>query len=252
MQPDWRWRMSAWSTKAHPAVTVPVRGQAFRHWLRALSAILWKDLVSELRSKELLSSLVVFALLVVLVFNFALELDRGARENVAAGVLWVTAIFTATLGLNRSLAAEKERGSLDGLLLAPVDRSALYLGKTAGNIIFMLLVQAVVLPVFSVLFNLGMFRPLLLAAVLLGTVGYAAVGTLLASMAAHSRSRDLMLPILLFPVAIPVLVAVVKASSGALTGLPWEETAAWFHLLIGYDVIFLATAFLLFDYVVEE
>ena len=247
--------MNEWSARTRAAglaAPAPAWLAALRRYLRAIWAVLWKDLLAELRSKELLSSLVVFALLVVLVFNFALELDRGARESVAAGVLWVTAIFTATLGLNRTLAAEKDRGSLDGLLLAPVDRSALYLGKTLGNIVFMLLVQAVVLPVFSVLFNLSLFRPLLLGAVVLGTVGYAAVGTLLASMAAHSRSRDLMLPILLFPVAVPVLVAVVKASSGALAGLPWDEVAPWFNLLIAYDLIFLAGAFLLFDYVVEE
>lgn len=248
--------MNEWSASPRPAALPasrqPAWASALRHYLRALAAVVWKDLLAELRSKELLSSLIVFALLVVLVFNFALELDRGAREAVAAGVLWVTAIFTATLGLNRSLAAEKDRGSLDGLLLAPMDRSALYLGKTAGNILFMLLVQIVVLPVFSVLFNLPMFQPALLAAVGLGTVGYAAVGTLLASMSAHSRSRDLMLPILLFPVAVPVLVAVVKASSSALAGAPWDEIAPWFHLLIAYDLIFLSAAFLLFDYVVEE
>lgn len=237
-----------------PAAVPDLAGPAAhaRHYLRAVGAVVWKDLAAEFRSKELLSAMVVFALLMILIFNFALELDRATRENVTAGVLWVTTIFTGTLGLNRSLAAEKDRGSLDGLLLAPVDRSALYFGKALGNLLFILLVEVVLLPVFAVLFNMPMLRPLLLVVVLLGTIGYAAVGTLLASLAMYSRSRDVMLPILLFPVAVPLLVAAVRASSGILSGVEWVEIGPWFNILIGYDVIFVAAAFMLFEYVVEE
>jgi heme exporter protein B len=227
------------------------RAAAGAYW-RAVSAVLWKDLAAEFRSRELLSAMLVFSLLVVLIFNFALQLDRAARENVAAGVLWVTAVFSGTLGLNRSLSQEKDRGSLDGLLLAPVDRSALYFGKMLGNWLFMLVVQAIILPVFSILYNLPMLLPLNLVVVLLGTLGYAGVGTLLASMAVHSRSRDVMLPILLLPVAVPVLVAAVQASGGLLEHRAWDELSQWFSLLIGYDVIFIAVAFMAFDYVLEE
>ena len=247
------------SADTRPAANEPVAvpnldGPAARarHYLRAVGAVVWKDLAAEFRSKELISAMVVFALLMILIFNFALELDRVARENVTAGVLWVTTIFTGTLGLNRSLAAEKDRGSLDGLLLAPVDRSALYFGKALGNLLFILLVEVVLLPVFGILFNMPMLRPLLLLVVLLGTVGYAAVGTLLASLAMYSRSRDVMLPILLFPVAVPLLIAAVRASSGILAGAEWAEIGPWFNLLIGYDVIFVAAAFMLFEFVVEE
>jgi heme exporter protein B len=221
-------------------------------YFRAAGAVIWKDLSAERRSKELISAMLVFSLLVVLIFNFALELDRQARENVVSGVLWVTFIFAGTIGLNRSLAMEKDRGSLDGLLLAPVDRSALYFGKAAGNLLFMGLVEVIVLPLLSVLFNLPLSQPLLLLVVLLGTVGYAAVGTLLATIAVHSRARDVMLPIMLFPVAIPVLVASVKASAAILAAAGWDEIGLWINLLIGYDVIFVAIAFMLFDYVVEE
>lgn len=225
-----------------------------RHFLRVVGAIVWKDLATELRSRELLSAMVVFALLVILTFNFALELDRSpaARERTGAGVLWVATVFTGTLGLNRSLAMEKDRGSLDGLLLAPIDRSALYFGKALGNLLFILLVEAILLPVLAILFNLPMLRPLLLAVVGLGAVGYAAVGTLLASLAVHSRSRDVLLPILLLPVAVPVLVAATRATGGVLAASAWDEIAPWINLLIGYDVIFIAAAFMLFEYVVEE
>lgn len=227
-------------------------GSAFAIYLRAVFAIIWKDLRAEFRSRELISAMFVFSLLVILTFNFALELDRVTRESVAAGVLWVTAVFSGTLGLNRSLAAEKDRGSLDGLLMAPIDRSAVYFGKLAGNWLFMLLVQAIILPIFSVLYNVAMLQPLVILATLLGTLGYAGVGTLLASMSVQTRARDVMLPILLLPVAVPVLVAAVQASGGALANQPFSELTTWFSLLLGYDVIFIAVAFMTFDFVVEE
>ena len=221
------------------------------YW-RALSAVVWKDLAAELRSRELLSSMLVFALLVILIFNFALELDANARANVTSGVLWVTFTFAGTLGLNRSMAIEKDRGCLDGLLLAPVDRSAIYFGKALGNLIFMLVVEAIVLPVYSVLYNTNLFLPGLLLIILLGSIGYVAVGTLLASMAVQTRTRDVLLPILLFPVVIPVVIAAVKGSSGFLQAIPMDEIVPWINLLVVYDVIFTAVAFMVFDYVVEE
>src|SRR5512135_3615171 len=124
-----------------------------QHFIRALTAIVWKDLAAELRSRELLSAMLVFALLVILIFNFSLELDAQARASVTAGVLWVTFAFAGTLGLSRSMAMEKDRGCLDGLLLAPVDRSAIYFGKAIGNLVFMLVVEAIVLPVYTILYN---------------------------------------------------------------------------------------------------
>ncbi len=221
-------------------------------FLRAVGAIVWKDLAAELRSRELISAMLVFALLVILIFNFALELDAKARASVTAGVLWVTFAFAGTLGLNRSMAMEKDRGCLDGLLLAPVDRSAIYFGKAIGNLIFMFIVEIIVLPVYSVLYNTNLFQPGLLLVIVLGSVGYTVVGTLLASMAVQTRTRDVLLPILLFPVAIPVFIAAVKASSGFLQGIELAEILPWLNLLITYDVIFTAVAFMVFDYVVEE
>jgi heme exporter protein B len=221
-------------------------------FLRAVAAIAWKDLAAELRSRELLSSMLVFALLVILIFNFALELDVKARSTVTAGVLWVTFAFAGTLGLNRSMAVEKDRGCLDGLLLAPVDRSAIYFGKAISNLAFMFIVEAIVLPVYSVLYNTNLFNLGLIGVILLGSVGYVAVGTLLASMAVQTRTRDVLLPILLFPVIIPVVIAAVKASSGFLQGIETAELMTWINLLIVYDVIFVAVAFMVFDYVVEE
>jgi heme exporter protein B len=223
-----------------------------RSYLRAVWAVVWKDLAAELRSRELIGAMLVFALLVILIFNFALELDLRTRGTITAGVLWVTFAFAGTLGLNRSMAIEKDRGCLDGLLLAPVDRSAIYFGKVIGNLIFMFLVEIIVLPTYSILYNTNLFNPGLIAVILLGSIGYTVVGTLLSSMAVQARTRDILLPILLFPVVLPVLVAAVKASSGILQGFEWTEIMSWVNILIVYDVIFIAVSLMVFDYVVEE
>jgi heme exporter protein B len=166
--------------------------------------------------------------------------------------LWVTFAFAGTLGLNRSMAIEKDRGCLDGLLLAPVDRSAIYFGKVIGNLIFMFIVEFIVLPVYSVLYNTNLFNPGLIFVIVLGSIGYVSVGTLLSTMAVHTRTRDVLLPILLFPVAIPVLIAAVKASGGYIQGIEIAEIRPWLNLLVTYDVVFTAVAFMVFDYVVEE
>jgi heme exporter protein B len=222
-------------------------------FIRGLLAILWKDLAAEARSKELVSAMLVFSLLSIFVFNFALELDKSARANVSAGVLWVTFIFAGTLGLNRSLAMEQDRGSLEGLLLTPVERHVIYFGKLLGNLIFMLIVEAMVIPLFVLLFGAPLFHWGIALTALLGTLGYAAVGTLLAAMAVRTRAREVMLPILLLPVAIPVLLAAVKATANFLDPqIPLDEITPYLNLLLVYDTIFIAVAYMVFDYVVEE
>lgn len=221
-------------------------------FIRAMLAVVWKDLTAELRSREVFSAMFIFALLVVLIFNFALELEAGTRVSITAGVLWVTFTFAGTIGLNRSMAQEKDRGCMDGLLMAPVDRSAIYLGKVIGNLLFMFAVEIVVIPLFSILYNVNLLKPGLIIVVLLGSIGYSAVGTLLASMSVQTRTRDMLLPILLFPVVIPLVVAAVKASAGFISALPMVDISAWLNILVVYDVIFLAVAWMVFDFVVEE
>ena len=228
------------------------RTQHSSNFIKAISAIVWKDLRAEFRSRELFSAMLVFSLLIILIFNFALELDIKTRQSVTAGVLWATFAFAGTLGLNRSMAIEKDRGCLDGLLLAPVDRSAIYFGKVISNLAFMLIVEMIVLPIYSVLYTVNLFQPGLLLVILLGSIGYVAVGTLLSTMSVQTRTRDILLPILLFPVVIPVLLAAVKASSGFLTGAERPDILLPMNLLIAYDIIFIAVAFMVFDNVVEE
>jgi heme exporter protein B len=220
--------------------------------LRPAGAILWKDLVAELRSKELLSAMLVFALIVVVVFNFAVELRLELARQTSIGFLWITILFAGMLGLGRSLAREQDRGCLDGLLLCPVNRGMIFLGKMVGNLIFILAVEVVVIPLFIILFDVPFFLPLQLLVVLLGTVGFAGVGTLLSAMAVHTRARDVMLPIILLPVTIPLVLAAVRASRIVLDGRDMSELLPWAGMLVAFDLIMITVAYLTFDYVVEE
>jgi heme exporter protein B len=196
--------------------------------------------------------MLVFALLAILIFSFALELDRSGREASAAGVLWVTLVFAGTLGLGRSLGREKDEGCLDGLLLAPVDRSVLYFGKLIGNFLFMIVIAVILLPPLTVLFDTTFFKPMIGLVLLLGVLGYAGVGTLISSMSVYARGREVMLPILLLPIALSIVIPAVRATRGLLEGVPAGELSVWFNMLVAIDVIYITLAYMLFDYIVEE
>jgi heme exporter protein B len=221
-------------------------------FLGAAVAIARKDLAVEWRSRQLLAAMLVFAILSILIFNFTLDLDALARRQVAAGVLWATFAFAGTLGLNRSMALEREGGSLDAVLLAPVDRSAIYFGKTFANLLFMLVVEIFTLPLYAVLYGANLFQPGLMLVILLGSWGYSAVGTLLAAMAAQARSRELLLPVLLFPLIIPVLVAAVRASGAILNGLEMEYVWPSLNVLVVYGLVMPALGYMFFDFIVED
>jgi heme exporter protein B len=222
-------------------------------YLRKIVAIVAKDIAAELRTREMLSSMAVFSLLVILIFNFAFDLRADNQRTLAPGVLWVAIAFAGMLGLSRSFIMEKDRGSMEGLLLTPVDRSAIYLGKMLGNVLFIVVVEVVILPIFVVLFNLSAEDlPLLVGVMVLGTLGFAGVGTLFSAMAIHTRAREVLLPILLFPVAVPVMLASVKLTAAILDRVAFDEVQNWFSLLVAFDAIFMALSVILFDFVVEE
>mgnify|MGYP005836801113 CR=1 FL=1 len=220
--------------------------------LRQLGAILWKDISAELRTKEMFSSMFVFAFLAIVVFNFAFELRVDNVRQVAPGILWVAFSFAGVLGLNRSFILEKDRGCLEGLLLSPLDRSLVYFAKVLSNLLFMLVVEALALPIFTALFNLPLLRLDLGVVILLGTMGFAGVGTLFSAMVVNTRAREVLLPVLLFPIATPVLIASVKLTGGLLDGLPLLAMGNWLRLVGAFDAIFLAVSYMTFDYVVEE
>lgn len=221
-------------------------------FITKIIAIVYKDVITELRTKEMLSSMLVFSLMAVFIFSIALDLASANPLDTTPGLLWVTIAFAGTLGLNRSLAQEQENRCIDGLLLAPMDRSAIFFGKALGNILFMTLVEVIVVPIFAVLFNVPLLRAAIWLIIALGTVGYAAVGTLFSTMAVNTRAREVMLPILLLPVSVPVFISAVNATGGFLRGEPLSEVASWLQLLLAYDAIIIAISFMTFDFVVEE
>ena len=225
----------------------------FTGYARKVLAIVGKDVAAELRTKEMVSAMFVFSLLIILIFNFAFDLRAENAQVLAPGVLWVAIAFAGMVGLSRSFILELDRGVLDGLLLAPVDRSAIYFGKMIGNTLFIGVVEVVILPFFIVIFNQPMsVLPLLAGVVVLGTIGFAGVGTLFSAMAVHTRAREVLLPIMLFPVVVPAMLAAVRLTSAILDATPFEEVSHWLALLIAFDVIFVAVSFMLFEYVVEE
>jgi len=223
-------------------------------FFRQLRTLIWKDLLVEARGRETVLAGAVFALLVLVIFNFAFDLRVETVAAVAPGVLWVTVTFAGVLSLGRAFARERDRRTLDGLLLAPIDRSALYLAKVVTSVVSMLVVEVVALPAFIALFNLVVNLPLLILALMLGTLGLAGVGTLFAAIAAHTRAREVMLPLLLFPIQVPVILATVKSTGAAIRvpGLDPPDVGQWLGLLIAFDALFLGLSVLLFDYAIEE
>ena len=221
------------------------------YW-RSVWAIVEKDVRAELRTKDIFSSMFVFALLAVIIFDFAFELRVPSMAMVTPGILWVAITFAGTLGLNRSFVIEQDKGSLAGLLLAPVDRSAIYFGKMLGNLLFMLVMELMLLPLVMILFNQPLLRWEHVLVLLLGTYGFAAVGTVFSAMAVNTRAREVLLPILLFPVVVPVLLAGVKMTGALLDGETLASVSNWLRLIVIYDIGFTVVAFLTFGYVVEE
>jgi heme exporter protein B len=219
---------------------------------RAVGAIVWKDIRAELRTKDIFSSMFVFALLSVILFNFAFELRVPAMKMVVPGIVWVAITFAGTLGLNRAFVIEQDKGSLAGLLLAPVDRAAIYFGKLLGNLLFMFVVEIIILPLVMIFYNLSLLTPAHLLVLFLGTYGFAAVGTVFSAIAVNTRAREVMLPILLFPVLLPVLIAGVKMTGALLDGEALSTLGNWLQIVAVYDIGFTVVAYLTFGYVMEE
>jgi heme exporter protein B len=223
-----------------------------KRYLQVVWAVLRKDLRIELRTKDIFTSMAVFAVLALMIFNFAFELRIPDKTAVIPGVLWVTITFSGVLGLGRTFISEKDQGSMAGLLLAPVDRSAIYFGKMLASLIFILVVELFLLPLMVIFFNTNFISLPLLLVLFLGTLGFAAVGTVFSGLAVNTRTREVLLPVLLFPVMLPVLMAGIRATIGFMEGDTLAEMMKWVNLLIFFDLLYLVVAYLTFDFVVEE
>jgi len=222
--------------------------------LRRTWAMTRKDVTVELRARERVNAMLFFAALVLFIFNFALGPDQEKLREVAPGLLWLAFLFTGMLGLARSFQAERENECFEELLLTPGDRESIYYGKLVGNVLFMAMAEALILPLFGVLYNLDIWEhlPSLALVALLGTLGFSTIGTLLAAMTANLRAREVMLPLLLFPLTVPVILGSVRATEAILAGEGLAGVSHWLKLLAGFDVIFLVVSPLVFEFVLEE
>jgi heme exporter protein B len=215
--------------------------------------IAWKDILSELRNRENILSMLFFALLLIFIFNFALPSDAKTTRLLVPGLIWVAFSFTAIIGLGRSFQAEKENDCLEALLIAPVGKGAVYLGKFLGNFIFVLAAQLALIPLFVLFFNLDIFAelPPLLGVLALGAFGLSALGTLFSAMTVQVRAREVMFPILVLPLAIPLIIGAIQSTAAILAQSPWEHYRSWVQLLLIFDAIFVIIAFWVFEFILE-
>ena len=222
-------------------------------FLRPILVMAWKDILLELRSRDIIVSVLVFGFLVVVVFNFALNLTPQRVTALAPGILWVAFAFAGVLAMNRAFVREQEQGGLEGLLLTPVSRDAIFLGKALVSFAFMLIVEGMLLPVFAALLNFSAWSLTLILTVVLATLGFATVGTLFSAIAVQTRSREILLPVLFFPIILPVLIGAVEASGAAIgAGTSGAGTGRWLPLIAVFDALFLVICPWVFSYVVEE
>lgn len=211
-------------------------------------------MLSEIRSKDLFISMFTFSLIIIFIFSIVLNLSADIKNVVSPAVLWITFLFSGSIGLGRSFAMEKESEAIKGLLLAPVDRSLIYVGKFLSNFTFLLIIELFTIPIFIVVFNYGLninFMGIILV-IFLGTVGFGSVGTVFAAMSINTRLREVLLPILYFPIIIPVLLASVNITGSLLDGKMLTDNASSLQLLIVFDIIFLSAGILIYQYVIEE
>lgn len=221
-----------------------------------------KDLLAEFRTKQMLNSMIIFALLVIVIFSFAFgneatiyipNLKKKIIDILAPGMLWIAFTFAGMLGLSRSFAGEKEEGCLDGLKLCPVDRSEIYNGKVLSNAVLMFLMEIATLPIFIVLFSYEIKNlPGLIVVIILGTFGFIFVGTLLSALTVNTRTREILLPVILFPVLIPVILSAVTATATMLANGDIADISGELQILAVYDIIFFVVAQMVFEYTIED
>lgn len=224
-------------------------------FLKTVWLVTRKDMLVELRSREIVYTTLFFAVSCVLVFGFSFVRDGRPVEDAAAGILWIAIAFSGTLALGRTFDRERQSDTLRALMMAPVDRPALYVGKLVGVLILLAVVEAVVTPLVAFMFQAPIFaHPVLMVALLAaGTTGFAAVGTLFAAMLVRARSRDVLLPIILYPITIPVIIAGVRGTAALLQaegGLPMAR--AWLAMLVFFDVVFIMLALWTFEPTMTE
>ena len=223
-------------------------------FVRQIGILTWKDILIDIRRKENFLSMFLFSLLTLILFNFAMGDDPQRIRLMVPGLIWVVFLMAGVLGLSKSFLQEIENGCIKGLLMTPMDRSNLFLGKMLGTTLFLSFVQLLIVPMFLVFFDIQLVKAgwLLVLVMLAGTLGFTALGTLLAGMTASLRGREVLLPILLFPLITPNLISVVHITSFVFFGGEEQEVVSWWRLLIAFDVVISVVSYLSFEFILEE
>ena len=223
-------------------------------FFRVIRWIVWKDLISEIRSRENISSMFFFALIIILIFSLSLSMDQEMVKEMIPGILWIAFSFTGIIGLGKSFLVETQNDCMENLLMAPIPKGAVYLGKLLGNFLFMLVVEIIILPLFVIFFNLDIFGqiPMIMLICFLGTLGLSAMGTLLSAMTVQIKAREVMFPLMLLPLVVPVIIGAVEATKGALNGDPLQLYQQWIQLLAVFDLVFLIVSYWLFEFILED
>ena len=222
--------------------------------MNSIKTILWKDIVSELRTKELLSSMAAFSIVLIVLFNFSLTITSENAPFIVPPLLWISIVFIGTLGLSRSFAIEKENSAITGILLSPVDRSLLYFAKVISNFLYIFVIQVLLTALFILLFNISLKGSFvnLLVVFIIGGIGFSSLGTLFSTMAINTKLREVILPVILFPLLLPVLINAIKATEIIINGGVFNEILPYLKILVCFDIIFLVASALVYEYVVEE
>ena len=224
--------------------------------MRESLAVIWaigrKDLLLETRNKDVIVAISAFALLVLMIFTFAIDINQVSAKLTGPGILWASIAFAGVTGLNRAFALELEGNTLEALMLAPISRDLIYAGKMFGNFLFITAAQIIVIPIFAVLFNLAVLRWEMLVVSLLTTIGFSAIGTLFAAMTIRVRAREVMLPLLFLPVVTPLIMAAVESTSHVVNDSSWPEIYQWIQLAIAFDIAFIVVSAFIFQQILED
>jgi heme exporter protein B len=228
-----------------------------KEFFSAVWAVVWKDLRIESRTRQTISVMVMFSLAAIIMFNFALGAVLDAARNVATGLLWITVLLAAILGLNRSLALDRENQVFDAMLIAPIPRTALYLGKVLSITLFTLLLDLILVVLFTIFFNKPFFQLPIILILILGTLGYVSAGVPITSMTIQTRTREVLLPVLLLPVSLPLVLPAAAATAtyislAGMGGPTWSEVQGPIMLILAYDLLMLTVGFLTYRFVVES
>lgn len=223
------------------------------NYFKALFTIVKKDVLMEMRTKEVVNASLVFAILLVIVFSFIMEPGSEVEKKIAGGIFWMAVTFSGILGLNKTMMSELEGGNFEALMLAPVDKSAIFFGKVISNMFVLILLEIILIPLFLVFYSINIVsHPLMIAVIFLATYGYALVGTLFSMISVRTNSKEIMLPLLLLPIMIPILIAAILSTNIFISGSDIAYSYNWIKLTAVFDIIFTAVIFGIFSAIIEE